>query len=99
MQNLYLLVSGPLAWAAWAIFFFGSIYKIWKTIDEAKKKEKVILSYVSFKHALRSIVNWSIPYNTVNMRLNPAMTAVSFFFHIAFFHMLISTQFPLMFYP
>lgn len=89
MQNLYLLVSGPLAWAAWAIFFFGSIYKIWKTIDEAKKKEKVILSYVSFKHALRSIVNWSIPYNTVNMRLNPAMTAVSFFFHIAFFVLLI----------
>ncbi|MDY0274845.1 MAG: nitrate reductase [Desulfomicrobium sp.] len=89
MQDIYLLVSGPLAWAAWAIFLFGSIYKIWKTLDTAKKKEQVLFSYVSLKYGLRSIINWSIPFNTVNMRLNPALTAISFFFHIAFFVLLL----------
>ena len=89
MQDVYLLVSGPLAWAAWTIFLLGSIYKIWSTLATAKKKDQVLLNYVSFKYGLRSIINWSIPFNTTNMRLHPALTAVSFFFHIAFFVLLI----------
>lgn len=89
MQDVYLLVSGPLAWAAWTIFVLGSIYKIWSTLSTAKKKDQVLLNYVSFRYGLRSIINWSIPFNTVNMRLNPIFTGVAFFFHIAFFALLI----------
>lgn len=89
MQDVYLLVSGPLAWAAWTIFVLGSIYKIWSTLNTARKKDKVLLNYVSFRYGMRSIINWSIPFNTVNMRLNPIFTGVAFFFHIAFFALLI----------
>ena len=89
MQDVYLLVSGPLAWAAWTIFVLGSIYKIWSTLSTAKKKDQVLLNYGSFRYGLRSIINWSIPFNTVNMRLNPIFTGVAFFFHIAFFALLI----------
>lgn len=89
MQDVYLLVSGPLAWAAWTIFVLGSIYKIWSTLSFAKKKDQVLLNYVSFKYGMRSIINWSIPFNTVNMRLNPIFTAVAFLFHIGFFVLLI----------
>ncbi len=89
MQDVYLLVSGPLAWAAWTIFVLGSIYKIWSTLNTAKKKDQVLLNYVSFRYGMRSIINWSIPFNTVNMRLNPIFTGVAFFFHIAFFVLLI----------
>ena len=89
MQDVYLLVSGPLAWAAWTIFVLGSIYKIWSTLNTARKKDKVLLNYVSFRYGMRSIINWSIPFNTVNMRLNPISTGVAFFFHIAFFALLI----------
>lgn len=89
MQNVYLLVSGPLAWAAWIIFLFGSVYKIWSTLATAQKKDQVLLNYVSFKYGLRSIINWSIPFNTTNMRLHPVFTGLAFFFHIAFFVLLI----------
>lgn len=89
MQDIYLLVAGPLAWAAWAIFFLGSAYKIWSTLAVAKQKDQVLLNYVSFRYALRSIINWSIPFNTTNMRLHPVFTGVAFFFHIAFFVLLI----------
>ena len=89
MQDVYLLVSGPLAWAAWTIFVLGSIYKIWSTLNTARKKDQVLLNYVSFRYGMRSIINWSIPFNTVNMRLNPIFTGVAFFFHIAFFALLI----------
>jgi len=89
MQDVYLLVSGPLAWAAWTIFVLGSIYKVWSTLNTAKKKDQVLLNYVSFRYGMRSIINWSIPFNTVNMRLNPVFTGIAFFFHIAFFVLLI----------
>ena len=89
MQDVYLLVSGPLAWAAWTIFVLGSIYKIWSTLNTARKKDQVLLNYVSFRYGMRSIINWSIPFNTVNMRLNPVFTGIAFFFHIAFFALLI----------
>lgn len=89
MQNVYLLVSGPLAWAAWAIFILGSIFKIWKTLAVAKQKDQVLLNYVSFKYGMRSIINWSIPFNTTNMRLHPIFTGVAFFFHIGFFALLL----------
>ncbi|UTF50870.1 respiratory nitrate reductase subunit gamma [Desulfomicrobium sp. ZS1] len=89
MQDVYLLVSGPLAWAAWTIFVLGSIYKIWSTLNTARKKDQVLLNYVSFRYGMRSIINWSIPFNTVNMRLNPVFTGIAFFFHIAFFVLLI----------
>ncbi|NCD25696.1 MAG: nitrate reductase [Deltaproteobacteria bacterium] len=88
MQDVYLWVSGPLAWAAWAIFALGSIYKIWRTLDTARKKDQVQLNYISLKYGLRSILNWSIPFNTTNMRLHPVFTGVAFFFHIAFFALL-----------
>lgn len=48
-----------------------------------------MLNYVSFRYGMRSIINWSIPFNTVNMRLNPVFTGIAFFFHIAFFVLLI----------
>lgn len=89
MQDIYLLVSGPLAWAAWIIFALGSVWKIWSTLNVARQKDQVLLNYVSLKYGLRSIINWSIPFNTVNMRLHPVFTGVAFFFHIAFFALLI----------
>ena len=40
MQDIYLLVSGPLAWAAWIIFALGSVWKIWSTLSVAKQKDQ-----------------------------------------------------------
>ena len=93
MQNVYVLVSGPLAWAAWTIFVLGSIFKIWKTLAVAKQKDQVLLNYISFKYGMRSIINWSIPFNTTNMRLHPIFTGVAFLFHIGFFVLLLFLSF------
>lgn len=89
MQDVYLFVSGPLAWVTWTIFILGSLYKLWSTLATAKKKDQVLLNYVSLRYGLRSIINWSVPFNALNMRLRPILTAVSFFFHISFFVLLI----------
>lgn len=46
------------------------------------KKEKFIFSYMSWRYSLRSIAHWIIPFATVNWRLHPILTVVTFAFHI-----------------
>ena len=82
MHSLYNFVSGPLAWLAFIIFIGGSLYRLINLIILVNRKEKFIYSYLSLKYGLRSILRWSIPFATENMRRHPALTIVAFAFHI-----------------
>ena len=82
MHSLYNFVSGPLVWLAFIIFIGGSLYRLISLIVLVHKKEKFIYSYMSLKYSLRSIVRWSTPFATENMRRHPAMTIVAYVFHI-----------------
>jgi len=82
MHGLYNFVSGPLVWAAFAIFVFGSLYRIVSMIALAWKKDTMIFSYMSAWYGLRSILHWLTPFGTVNWRQRPIFTIVTFVFHI-----------------
>ncbi len=82
MNDVYNFVSGPLAWLAFIIFIGGSLFRLIGLIILVHKKEKFIYSYMSLKYGLRSILHWSIPFATENMRKHPALTMVAFAFHI-----------------
>ncbi len=82
MDSLYNFVSGPLVWLAFIIFIGGCLYRLITLIVLVHKKEKFIYSYMSWKYSLRSIVHWSTPFATENMRRHPAMTIVAYLFHI-----------------
>ncbi len=82
MDNFYNFVSGPLAWVAFIIFIGGSLYRLISLLILAHRKEKFIYAYMSLKYALRSILHWSTPFATENMRKHPALTIVAFAFHI-----------------
>jgi len=75
-------VSGPLAWLAFALFVGGSLYRLISLLVLVHRKEKFIYSYMSLKYGLRSILRWSTPFATENMRKHPALTIVAFAFHI-----------------
>jgi nitrate reductase gamma subunit len=79
--SLYNLLRGPLVWIAFLVFIGGSIYKIREMIQLAKN-EKVVMPYISLKLTLRSLFHWLIPFNSVNWRLRPIITIVTFLFHI-----------------
>jgi nitrate reductase gamma subunit len=83
MHALYKFVSGPLVWVAFGLFVGGCCYRVFQLVALARRKEKFIFSFFSFRYSLRSIVRWLIPYATVSMRNNPVMTAVAFAFHIS----------------
>jgi len=77
---MYDFSRGPLVWIAFAVLLIGSIYRIASTIMMAKK-DKVVLPYMKWKFGLRSILHWVVPYASVNMRMRPAFTFLSFVFH------------------
>jgi nitrate reductase gamma subunit len=78
---MYEFARGPLVWIALLVFFVGSFIRIILMIKLAKK-EKVVLPYMNFKFGIRSIVHWIIPFASVNMRMKPLFTSLTFIFHI-----------------
>lgn len=82
MNSLYNFVSGPLAWVAFFIFIFGSLYRLISLLVQVHKKEKFIYTYMSWRYSLRSILHWSIPFGSTNWRKHPALTIVTFAFHV-----------------
>ena len=82
MHEIYKFVSGPMVCVAFSIFILGSFYRIFSLLSLVRQKESFIFSYMSLKYSLRSILRWSIPFSTTNMRLNPVMTIVTYIFHL-----------------
>jgi nitrate reductase gamma subunit len=78
---MYEFSRGPLVWIAFIIFFGGSIYRIVSTILTARK-DKVVLPYMRWKYSLRSLMHWTVPFASRNMRMRPAFVVLSFLFHI-----------------
>jgi len=46
------------------------------------RKDKVFYAYLNPKYGLRSILHWVVPYGSVNMRMRPVFTFLSFLFHV-----------------
>ncbi len=85
MHDYYYFVTGPLAWIAFLVFIGGSIWRFRSLWELAKKKDGAVFEYMDTKFALRSIGHWLIPFGSRSMKLNPAMTVVTFAFHICLF--------------
>ena len=82
MHDLYNFATGPLAWAAFIVFIAGSLYRLINMLYLVNKKEKFIFTYMSFKYSFRSIFHWITPFATVNWKMHPVLTIVTFAFHI-----------------
>ena len=85
MHALYDLAVGPLAWLAFAVFILGSIYRLMSMRALALKKDAAFVAYISWPHAIRSIVHWVTPFGALGWRENPGVTIVTFLFHICLF--------------
>jgi nitrate reductase gamma subunit len=83
---MYELVTGPLAWLAFGIFFIGVIVRIVRYIRGLDwKLDRVtygVNTTYGLKGALRSIFFWLFPYGTHSWRNNPWFTFWVFLLHI-----------------
>lgn len=82
MHTLYKIITGPLMWLTFILFFGGILYRVWEIGWLVQRKEKSLLSYMSLKYSLRSLAHWLTPFGSLNMRRHPVMTIVSYAFHL-----------------
>jgi nitrate reductase gamma subunit len=78
---MYAIVSGPLVWVAFVVFFGGLAYQLFSMLRSAQK-DKVVYPYMSAPYGIRSLLHWVVPFASKNMRMRPEMTVVAFVFHI-----------------
>jgi len=71
-----------MVWVAFTIFIGGCLVRLIHMLQLVYRKERFIFSFMSLKYSLRSILHWSTPFATVNMRKHPVMTIATFAFHI-----------------
>jgi len=83
---MYQIITGPLLWLSFAIFFIGCIVRIVlyiKGLDwQADRVAYTAHLSHGIKGAVRSIFFWLFPFGTRSWRINPVFTAVFFIFHI-----------------
>jgi nitrate reductase gamma subunit len=83
---MYEFVTGPLAWLAFSVFFFGVIARVVLYIRGLDWKLDRVTYTVNVSHgiqgALRSIFLWLFPFGTHSWRFYPFMTVLVFGFHI-----------------
>jgi nitrate reductase gamma subunit len=83
---MYQIVTGPLLWLAFIVFFAGLIIHVVLYIKGLDwKLDRVTYSVnVAYgtKGALRSILYWLIPFGTRSWRVNSGFTITVFVFHI-----------------
>jgi len=83
---MYELLTGPMLWLSFAIFFIGCIVRLvmyfrglsWQ-MDRVAYKEHM---RYGVKGAARSIFFWLIPFGTRSWRVNPFFTIIFFVFHV-----------------
>ncbi|MDY6906499.1 MAG: nitrate reductase [Thermodesulfobacteriota bacterium] len=79
---LFDFVSGPLLWATVIVFIAGTIYRIGNLFWLANRREPFVYTYLSLTAILRSLAHWLVPFGTTSWRQHPALTVVTFVFHI-----------------
>lgn len=82
MNELYRIATGPLLWASFAVFVGGSLFRLLELVLLARRRERFLFTYLSLRYSLRSIAHWIVPFATVNWRRHPALTIVTFAFHL-----------------
>lgn len=83
---MYELVTGPLAWLAFAVFFVGIIVRLVMYVRGLDwKLDRVTYSvHTSYgvRGALRSVAFWLTPFGTHSWRANPVFTVFVYVMHV-----------------
>ncbi len=84
-HSIIQFIMGPMVWVSFGIFIFGLIFKTIALIWQVKQKESFIFNYLTFRHSLRSILAWLVPFLPQSTRTNPLFYGLSYIFHICLF--------------
>lgn len=83
---MYQIITGPLLWLTFAVFFGGLAWRVYTYIKGLDwKLDRVPYGYhtaAGVKGALNSIVSWLVPFGSQGWKVKPIFTILFFTFHI-----------------
>ena len=82
MYQLYLLATGPFVIVSLVLFLGGFLYQIAVLVMETYRTERFMLSLLSLKSVLCSMIHWGTPFGSRVMRRNLFLTLMGFAFHL-----------------
>jgi nitrate reductase gamma subunit len=85
MNSFIAFIMGPMVWISVIIFLGGLLIRFLAIVWSVRQKEPYIFSYLTFRHSLRSIGAWLIPFFPKSTRLRPVYYGISYLFHILLF--------------
>ncbi len=85
MNPIIGFIMGPMVWISAFIFIFGLLFKFMTILKEVHEKERYLLSYITVRHSLRSIIAWLIPFFPRSTRIRPVYYTISYLFHVLLF--------------
>jgi nitrate reductase gamma subunit len=85
MNSFIAFIMGPMVWISVIIFLGGLLIRFLCIIRSVRQKEPYIFSYMTFKHSMRSMGAWLIPFFPKSTRLRPVYYGISYLFHILLF--------------
>lgn len=78
---MYQLATGPLAWVAFSVFFFGLILRIMLYLSGFKSTGTDTV-FERINTGVRGIFFWMFPFVSKSFRKNPGFSISTFIFHI-----------------
>jgi nitrate reductase gamma subunit len=81
MDRVYLFLSGPLTWAAFAVLVLGSAWRVVRLVRLARIKDAVVFDDFRPGWASVSILRWLLPLN-VTAATRPLFSLVGYGFHV-----------------
>ncbi|MCG8473587.1 MAG: hypothetical protein MI742_17285 [Desulfobacterales bacterium] len=83
---MYQIVTGPLLWLSFAIFFGGCLFHVINYFKGLDSRVDRVTYKVNTRHgvraALRSIGVWILPFGTRSWRVKPGYTLLFYLFHV-----------------
>lgn len=80
-MDFYSFVEGPLLWIAFLTFLIGTILRIVFFVTAARKMDKPMFQYFSWKYVLATLGRWLLPVNK-DVAKNPVFMPLVYIFHI-----------------
>ncbi len=83
---MYQIITGPLLWLTFAVFFGGLAWRVYTYIKGLDwKLDRVAYGYHTasgVKGAVSSILAWIVPFNSQGWKVKPIFTILFFTFHV-----------------
>lgn len=83
LYSIYTFLVEKAFFYVFTFFCIATLARIVYYFFHFSQNDPIVIKFFNLKYALRSLINWTIPFKATNMRLNAITFFISYIFHIS----------------